>query len=624
MPKESLPLGAGYLKASLVGDPDLESEVEVSIANFRGGVSVEEMAQRLYGGEAPDIVAFSVFGWNFQPFGHLAETFKMLNPEGWVIFGGVHVANQAERVFRLFPAVDVVANEEGERTFPAFVRAFLASPSNESLAAVPGISFRQDGAIRTTEAGGRISDLGAIHSPFLTGALPLTDAAGRFRYDIALLETNRGCPYRCSFCYWGGAIGQRIREFPRERLREELDLFGFHQVETVMLCDANFGMRRADADFVEDLIRTRERWGYPRAIETAWAKNKSQVFFDIVRRMKDEGLHGSFTLALQTLSEPALEAMRRRNMQLNEWKQLVAWLEQTDLDCYVELIWGTPGDTVESFLSGYDELSECVSRIAVYPLLLLPNTGYVEDRDKHGFVTVRGERDDFEYVLAHRTMSMAENAAMQTFMFWARTMAENSYFRWIWAPLRLLAGLSQSEVIRSMASWFSASSHPSAGRLLATQQSVANSQVVAAAMRVLYTDPGLAGLFSAWWDECIRPRVDAEHASFLDEVFRYDCLTRPVFDDGATGPFSTDLELADEGHLVRRGVELRYPVRSAVHSMRKGDAVVPRAEPTCVDLYYRRGFHEHIDNQEVALNFAADERPALRHTGVSAAIGSSR
>src|SRR3712207_2762784 len=95
---------------------------------------------------------------------------------------------------------------------------------------------------------------------------------------------------------------------------------------------------------------------------------------EIVRRMKAEGMQSSFTLALQTLNDSALEQMQRRNMKLNEWEELVHWLRREGLDCYAELIWGAPGETPESFFEGYDRLARYMTRIAVYPLLLLPNT----------------------------------------------------------------------------------------------------------------------------------------------------------------------------------------------------------------------------------------------------------
>jgi radical SAM superfamily enzyme YgiQ (UPF0313 family) len=247
------------------------------------------------------------------------------------------------------------------------------------LGGILGISYQDDtGAVATTPPRDRIENLDVIPSPFLSGAIELTDDEGKFRYDVALMETNRGCPYKCSFCYWGGAVGQRIRAFSRERLRAELEIFAKHKVHTIVLCDANFGILPIDAEFLADMIEVRDQFGYPRALETSWAKNKSKLFFDIVSTMKQAGMRSSFTLALQTLSDDALNTMNRRNMKLNEWEDLAAWLDKEGLDCYAELIWGVPGETVDSFMLGYDRLSRHVSRIAVYPLHLLPNTHYME------------------------------------------------------------------------------------------------------------------------------------------------------------------------------------------------------------------------------------------------------
>jgi hypothetical protein len=277
---ESMPLAAGYLKATASADPRLTGITDIQIKNFRGGMKLSALAQQLFGAAIPDVLAFSVLGWNYRTFGALAETFKQLNPSGWVIFGGTHVANQAERVFGAFPAVDVVVNGEGEFVFADLLAARIDNVSPRDLITIDGISFRQaDSTVVTTPDRPRLEALDVIPSPILTGAIPLTDDDGVFRYDVAIMETNRGCPYKCSFCYWGGAVGQRVRAFSRERLRAELEVLAAHKVHTLVLCDANFGMLPIDLEFVEDLLAIRERTGYPKTLETSWAKNKSKVFY---------------------------------------------------------------------------------------------------------------------------------------------------------------------------------------------------------------------------------------------------------------------------------------------------------------------------------------------------------
>ena len=600
MPLESMPLACGYLKAMALADPVLRNSVRIDISNFRGGVTHVQMAAELFRQGAPQVLGFSVFGWNFRAAGSLTETYKHLRPDGWAIWGGTHVSDQAERVFRLFPEVDVVVNGEGELTFAELLHARLAGCSPHELGHIAGISWRApDGTVVTNTPRARIDDLDSIPSPILTGAIELTDPSGSFRYDVALIETNRGCPYHCSFCYWGGAVGQRVRAFSRARLRAELELLAKLKVRTVVACDANFGMLPIDLEFVDDLIDIKARYGFPCAFESSWAKNKSGIFYEIVRRMKNAGLTSSFTLALQSLAQDAIGTMNRRNMKVNDWHELAGWLRREGLDCYAELIWGVPGETVESFLKGYDELSAWVARIAVYPLMLLPNTEYAEHKEQYGLVTVRGDNDDFEYVLAHSTMTFGDNDLVQEFLFWARVLAENAVLRHLWGPVRALAGLCQSEVIRSFTEWLGRTGLPAVAplRVAADRSHGGGAPAVATAIGFLFADAHGNEVLTRWWAEAISPSLAAQVRPLLDEIFRYDLLTKPICGDdrdGQPAPGEGDGELrivsaGAEQYWLRSGVVLRYDVPTALADVRAGR--LPNLEPelTVLDLCYRLG-----------------------------------
>jgi radical SAM superfamily enzyme YgiQ (UPF0313 family) len=607
-PLESMPLAMGYLKAMVMQDPALRDEVDVEIANFRGGESVTHMADVLFRDGVPDVMAFSVFGWNYHQFGALSETFKQLNPDGWVIWGGTHVANQGDRVFRLYPWVDAVINGEGEYVFCELLAAYLDDVERTDLGTIDGITYKTPGGgSATTTDRERIQNLDDIPSPFLTGALPLSDEHGRFPYDMALMETARGCPYKCAFCYWGGATGQKMRAFSRERLREEIELFAQNKVDTIYLCDSNFGMRPADEDFVEDVIEIKERYGYPRAIETAWAKNKSKTFYSIVPKMKQAGLHSSFTLALQTLTETSLDLMKRRNMRLNDWEELVGWLRGEGMDCYVELIWGTPGERPETFIEGYDRLAVHIPRIATYPLLLLPNTHYVEEREEFGFVTLRGRSDDFEYVLAHKTMSMFDNRDMQRFLLWARISAENMFFRLVWPVLRTYVGMPQSEILLSLADWFDKCADPNADDLRASENQLGDPTSVPRGIRALYAGPGVDALLRQWWDEEIVPRIAPEARDFLTDVFRYDLLTRPIMDDEGKELEGYELVSIDDELYYTRGPEpFRFDPETITTHVKAESTDVPATSPCEVSFRYSAGYHEQFENMEMAAHFLGE------------------
>lgn len=595
MPLESMPLAAGYLKATALADPEVRDRVDIRICNFSGGATHVQMAQALFGAEVPDVLGFSVLGWNFRSFGALAETFKQLNPGGLVVFGGTHVSDQAARVFRLFPEVDVVVNGEGELAFQELLRRYRPGGGPDQLAGVAGLSWQSVVGPVHNPARPRLEDLDVIPSPLLTNAIELTDGHGTFRYDVALIETNRGCPYKCSFCYWGGAVGQRVRAFSRARLREELELLAKLQVHTVVACDANFGMLPIDVEFVSDLINVRDRYGFPRAFETSWAKNKSAVFYEIVRRMKEAGLKSSFTLALQSLDPDAIGTMNRRNMKVNDWQDLVRWLGEQGMDCYAELIWGAPGETVESFLRGYDALAERVSRIAVYPMMLLPNTEYAERKEQHGIVSVRGDGDDFEYVLAHRTMTFEHNRTVQGFLYWARVLAENAVLRHVWVGLGRLAGMRQSAVIESFGDWVRQTEEPAAAPLrgFAERAQGGGAAAYANAIGYLFARPEGVVVLERWWAERVRPALADDVRPLLEAIFRYDVLTKPVCPAGEDGDPVPDglplVEVAGERYYLRAGVRLSHDVPAALAALRAGRPASLQPRPTELDLYYRVG-----------------------------------
>lgn len=627
MEKESLPLAAGYLKATLIDDERIASEAEVTIHNFKGGVTLGALVRQILTGGPPDILAMSVFGWNVETFSAIAETYKQLRPDGIVIWGGTHVAYQAERMSRLAPAVDIIVNGEGEFVLRDIVRIYLGCGKGpefwSEIASIAGISICRDGTINDTGEPVRIADINEIPSPFLTGAVPLVDQRGEFLYDVALIETNRGCPFKCAFCYWGGATGQKVRAFERDRLRAEVEMFSRLKVESLVMCDANFGLLKTDLPFIEDVIALKQRYGYPRNIDTSWAKNKSKTFYAIVELMAAAGLRSSFTLALQTMNDAALTLMRRKNMKLNDWEEMVEFMNEQGLDLYGELIWGAPGEARDAFLEGYNRLSRHTSRIAVYPLLILPNTAYFDERQQLGLITVRGEQDDFEYVLATKEMSLSDNIEGQPFLLLARTLGEHMILRYTWHALRELCELDQGSALWSLGQHMSTSTHPVAQalRALLADRTVVDSSAVAQALRVLYTAADVDGLLLTWLADAVKPTIDERAWTLLLEVFRFDWHSRPLLETEAslTEPLER-AELEGAACWVRHDVSFAFPFGEifATGETRAADALhgwLARAKEAQRDRYaydfiYPHGFSDHIDSHELATHYFAQVIPA--------------
>ena len=72
-----------------------------------------------------------------------------------------------------------------------------------------------------------------------------------------IIETNRGCPYACTFCNWGNATQEKINQFSLETVKEEVkyvcensrNLTGF-----LYIADANFGILRRDLEIAKAML----------------------------------------------------------------------------------------------------------------------------------------------------------------------------------------------------------------------------------------------------------------------------------------------------------------------------------------------------------------------------------
>ena len=140
-------------------------------------------------------------------------------PEVSIVAGGEHITALPEYVMTDCPAIDFCVAGEGEQTMVDLVTALAAgTPATE----VPGLIYRRDGAIVTSEARKRIRVLDTIPRP-AWDLVPIrnylesgTMIGVNFGRSMPILA-SRGCPYQCTFCSNPGMWGTlwRARE-PQE------------------------------------------------------------------------------------------------------------------------------------------------------------------------------------------------------------------------------------------------------------------------------------------------------------------------------------------------------------------------------------------------------------------------
>jgi len=343
--------------------------------------------------EGRTLFLYSHYIWNSLRMLTYAARVKAENPLALNIHGGPDVPKYERDVEQYFfdhPYVDITVHGEGEITICEILEALEAAllttePLDLSLLdTVAGLSYRgTDGLIVRTPDRPRITDLDDIPSPYLTGEF---DVFGEVGVPNVILETNRGCPYGCTFCDWGSATASSIRRFNLDRVFDELAWCARNGISSVGLADANFGTFERDVEIARRTAELKGIYGFPRHFGTNYAKNSVKHLKPIVEILVEAKILAMGLLSLQSMDEGTLTTINRSNIKLKKYEALAAEFRANRLPLYVDLMMGLPGSTVKSFCN---DLQECVDREVypkVHPTQLLINSPMndPEYRKQHG------------------------------------------------------------------------------------------------------------------------------------------------------------------------------------------------------------------------------------------------
>lgn len=337
-----------------------------------------------------DVVGLSMYAWNTRISLAIAKAFKEINPAGFVFAGGPSVPDIAEKFLKENPYIDIALHNEGEIAVTKLLEGLLSNDLNGVLSST---RLSEDGRVLVSERAPRIRDLEDIASPFLSGAFDDLIKENPSERWIGLWETNRGCPFSCTYCDWGSATNSRqIGQFSYERLEEEILWFSKNNIEYIFCCDANFGMFPRDPKIAQMVGDIKARTGYPHALSVQNTKNSTERSYLTQKILCDYGLNKGVTLSMQTLSEEALANIKRSNIKLSSYFELQKRFIKDNVPTYSDLILGLPGETYHSFIDGLCRLIESGqhNRIQFNNLSILPNAEMAKEdyRAKYKLKTV--------------------------------------------------------------------------------------------------------------------------------------------------------------------------------------------------------------------------------------------
>lgn len=358
-----LPYAVGMLAAFALDDKTLRQNYAL------GGLiySLEDIDTAITAMDNPALVGFSNSIWNYQYNLEFAKKVKAAYPDCVIEFGGHHIPPDSSYLEQ-YPFIDLLVYGKGEEAFRDILLALL---KGADFSGIPNICYRDaDGSSKKTVA--RKIDCCHYPSPYLTGLFDSILSENRYRFSC-VLETNRGCPYNCSYCDWG-ELNSSVRMFPIERVFSELEWMAAHQMEFVYLVDANFGMFPRDEAIAQKIAELKQKSGYPNRLQVSYAKNEPDRVFRINKLLSEHGIGKGATLALQSLNPEVLKNVGRGNISKDEYVRRVNQFRNAGISTYTELIIGLPGETLQSFEEGLCELLELGqhSSVTCYHCELLP------------------------------------------------------------------------------------------------------------------------------------------------------------------------------------------------------------------------------------------------------------
>lgn len=380
-----LPYSAGILQAYVQKHAPRPERYQFLLPIHRR-IPVREAVTQL---SSADVIGFSVYVWNIRISLEIARQLKQQRPGTLVVFGGPHVPDRAEEFLRAHPFIDLACHGEGEAVF----LQVLENYPGRSWETVGSVSYlRADGSFHNTPRAPRIRKLETVPSPYLERVFDPLMAANPAERWLVLWETNRGCPFSCTFCDWGSATASKVMQFDLPRLFDEIDWFAEQQIEFVFCCDANFGMLARDLEIAQRVAEAKRKFGYPHALSVQNTKNATERAYQVQKLLSDAGLNKGVTISLQSLDENTLKAIKRQNISSESFQELQRRFTRERVETYTDLILGMPEETYDTFADGVSQViaNGQHNRIQFNNLSILPNAAMAdpEYRSRHGLSTV--------------------------------------------------------------------------------------------------------------------------------------------------------------------------------------------------------------------------------------------
>lgn len=355
---------------------------DLNIAIFKFPLDLLEAIKK----NPPHILGLSLYSWNEELNRFIFEYVKKNHPDTVTIAGGVNFRSNNNNDLRLFLQrnnyIDYLIPFHGEWSLENIITFFREyGVKYKPFFTISGCAFLNNGKFFYKPIDVKSKNLN-FPSSYLDGSLDPFLKEGL----VPLIETNRGCPFSCTFCTWGHASQRNILKFPLDKVFAELEYLSvkFPDNKFWIFADANFGMLPRDILIAEKVAELAKEKKTPLSIIFWTSKGNPERTLAIAEKVK--GLFRPL-IAVQSFDEKVLASAKRTNIMNKNLMYILQKLKMnSDSEIATDLLLGLPNETKEShsesirraFLYGFD----CID---ITNIRLLPGSEYETEESRKEF-----------------------------------------------------------------------------------------------------------------------------------------------------------------------------------------------------------------------------------------------
>ena len=295
----------------------------------------EQIVEELLG-LSPRIIGFGIYIWNVLETTQVVRLLKALRPDIKIVLGGPEVSHETEGQ-AICQLADHTITGWGDVSFPKVCRALLDGPK----------------PLMKVIAGEQppLADLALPYHEYTD-----KDLAQRLLY----VEASRGCPFKCEFCL--SSLDKTAWAFELDRFMAEMQLLYDRGARNFKFVDRTFNLK---VDFSVRILQ----FFLDRLMQdsgTGLAAPSLFVHFEVVPDSLADKLKVliaqfpagtlQFEVGIQSFNPEVQQRLSRRQDNLKTADNLRWLVTGSHAHVHADLIFGLPGETLQSFADGFDKL----------------------------------------------------------------------------------------------------------------------------------------------------------------------------------------------------------------------------------------------------------------------------